>query len=449
MNQYKTEKLRTYAFITLAIGIFTFRLFYYINKQAVNILFFDQWDFLTPLFDNPSLIEMFTKQHGPHRQGLGLFISLAIGELTSWNTRAESFGIGVILVLSTIVFLFLKKRLSGSLNIWDILIPAIVLSPTQLEAIVLTPNPAHGAIPLLLLALSCIILTLENPIIRCSLLVFIGFLATYTGFGFFLGFLTPVLLFIYVLAHWINGEKKLQIISGVSLVISIIAFASFFFQYQFSPAQDCFQFPDHNLLAYVPFISLELAFFVGFYTMDNLLLAKITGFLLLLFLITATIFQIYLFWKKQKIQPKNIVILLLISFSLLFAVNAAVGRICGGLGTAQTSRYMPLLIPGFLGIYFTIQDLPKRVWLNLANSLLVVLFIFLPALKFKTFNDVMNNFTHVKKSWAVCYVKEENIEVCNQKAGNVIYPAPEATNLKEKLDLLKEKKYNLFFENER
>src|SRR5689334_23098494 len=108
MNQAKIKSLVSYLLIGISFIYFGLQLRGFIRRHAVNVLFFDQWDFLTPLFSTPSLWEMFTRQHGPHRQGLGLFVSQAVGIATDWDTRAESLVIGFILILASVAALILK-----------------------------------------------------------------------------------------------------------------------------------------------------------------------------------------------------------------------------------------------------------------------------------------------------------------------------------------------------
>lgn len=48
------------------------RLFALVDRHAVNILFWDQWDFFGPLFRDHNLWDIFSWQSGPHRMGIGL-----------------------------------------------------------------------------------------------------------------------------------------------------------------------------------------------------------------------------------------------------------------------------------------------------------------------------------------------------------------------------------------
>src|ERR1051326_4374068 len=79
------------------------RLFTLISRYAVNVFFMDQWDFNeATLFQKHSLWEMFSWQHGPHRQGLGAILAYLLEPLFQWNTRSESFLVGGIIVLAAI-----------------------------------------------------------------------------------------------------------------------------------------------------------------------------------------------------------------------------------------------------------------------------------------------------------------------------------------------------------
>ena len=59
-------------------------------RFSVNILFWDQWDFYTPLFNHAPLWQIFVWQHGPHREGIGLVLDKLVLESSGWNSRAEA-----------------------------------------------------------------------------------------------------------------------------------------------------------------------------------------------------------------------------------------------------------------------------------------------------------------------------------------------------------------------
>jgi len=82
---------RVFSLVAVVIAVvgLGYRLFRFISEYGVNVLYYDQWDFLTPLFDGRgSLLTLFSWQHGPHREGLGLVLDAFLYPATNWNTRA-------------------------------------------------------------------------------------------------------------------------------------------------------------------------------------------------------------------------------------------------------------------------------------------------------------------------------------------------------------------------
>ena len=53
-------------------------------------------------------------------------------------------------------------------------------------------------------------------------------------------------------------------------------------------------------------------------------------------------------------------------------------------------------------------------------------------------------YTDGKRAWVECYLRTENISECDKSADFVIYPHPDQTGMKEKLDYLKARQLNLF-----
>jgi len=82
----------TVMIVALAAGI---RFFGFISDYAVNVLVYDQWDFLNPLLDGKtSPANLSLCQHGPNHQGLGMIADSLLYPLARWNARAESVLIG-------------------------------------------------------------------------------------------------------------------------------------------------------------------------------------------------------------------------------------------------------------------------------------------------------------------------------------------------------------------
>src|SRR6266404_1947361 len=122
-----------------------------------------------------------------------------------WNSRSESFLVGMIVIFCTICALWLKTRLFGAIALFDICIPLILLSPLQYETLFITANLAHGPLPSLMIILYCLAWTISNVPLRYSLVLLINFGTIYTGFGIFLGVITPIAL---IADYWINQRDR-------------------------------------------------------------------------------------------------------------------------------------------------------------------------------------------------------------------------------------------------
>jgi hypothetical protein len=444
LNPSKKFDLLTYSIIVIVTILTAAILFHLINRHSVNVFFMDQWDFTISLFNNASAWEMFNYQHGPHRQGIGAFASYLIGSLTGWNMRAEAFFIGGILVLAAIAALYLKYRLFGKLTIWDSLISVICLSFTQCEIAFPNTNPGYTSIPLLLIILSGICLTLEKPALRYSLFAAVNFFAVFTGFSFFLGLIVPFILFYAAIIHWQAKERREMSFAAGAFVFSLLTLILFFNGYKFLPAVDCFQFPDPNPYNYLVFISNLLTLCVGFVGGYKALFAVPFGIFLFLIWLAVIFYHFFQTIKSKSFSLKNIVPFLFLGFSIVYALNTALGRVCLGAETAQSPRYMTLLIPGWLAIYFSVLLLKSDIWKTAILSIFIVLFVVLPIRRYDYFNQLFTGMTEQRQKWAACYLEKENIEECDKQTGSKVYPNASATHLQEKLNLLKQKRYNLF-----
>src|SRR6185436_10351155 len=55
---------------------------------------------------------------------------------------------------------------------------------------------------------------------------------------------------------------------------------------------------------------------------------------------------------KSQHHRASLVIVILLGYGLLFAASTAMGRAAMGLNGSQSSRFVTLMIPAFLGLYF-------------------------------------------------------------------------------------------------
>ena len=442
LHHHRSPKLWQWVFVTSISLILGVRLFRQVSYYAVNIFFWDQWDFdNATLFENHSLWEMFRWQHGPHRQGLGALFSRLLEPHFRWNSRAEAFLAMAIVVTAALCAFHLKRRLWGPISVYDIAIPLILFTPAQYESLWITPNFAHGPMPLLLVILYCLALTCEGAVLRYTLALIVNFLAIYTGFGLFLGLITPLWLLLEYYSRREAGQPSNLVF--IPMAVSLISLGSFFTGYVFAPAADCFSLEPRSPLDYLVFVALMLAHVFGargsrFYVSIPLGSAVLVAMIWVLVSVGKRLKE------SRNYTAKDLVPAVLVGYCLLFCVASAYGRSCFGRGTAFSSRYTEYVGLGMLGLYFQALGLRAKWARTIFPGLLVVVLLG-PSLRVPPADQyVMQLFHEFKANWRTCYLRTEDIQQCDQVTGSGVYPWPDRTNLKEKLEFLKQTRQNLY-----
>jgi hypothetical protein len=419
------------------------RLFRMISQRAVNILFYDQWDFdNATLFEKHSLWEIFRWQHGPHRQGLGGVLSKLLEPSVRWNTRYEDFAIGAVILVSAVLALYLKYRLFGAIRYSDVIIPGFFLTPAQYQTLLAATNPSHGSLPLLLIILYCLTWTLGSYPWKYLCVLVTNFLLIYTGFGIFVGFLTPPLIAVDYYCHARHQTVKYQASSAAALLVSIASMASFFVGYKLEPAADCFSIVPANPIRYAAFMSLMFANVVKGNSLPPLLTLLMGGLLLVAVVICLGTALARLFRTETNSWTRSAVISLLLGYCLLFCFNTAYGRQCLGLALAWNSRYVTYVIVGFFGLYLFSLSMPAK------RELLIIALCALALLSSGRMDerDWMGTmwFSNGKRAWRQCYLTRHDIGQCNALTGFQIYPGDDHGQLQRKLDFLEQNHLNLF-----
>jgi len=433
--------------VAAAFVVYAARMFFLISRYAVNIFFSDQWDFNdATLFHHHSLWQIFTWQHGPHRQGLGGLFEKLVDPMFHWNSRTESFFVGGVIVTATISALYLKRRLFGGLSLTDVIIPAVLFTPAQWETLFVTANFAHGPFPLLLLLLYCLSWTLRKRALRYPLVLILNFVTIYTGFGFFLGVLTPALL---ALDYW-SGTPATRLpraYFATSLVIALLSLGSFFLGYKFSPAVDCFSFQPMHFKVYAAFVDLMLANLFSIKGTHGIYL--ILGGILLAAVLAALTIAVPRLLRRQtgpmagSGSTRQLVILAMTAYSLLFCLNAAYGRLFGGLVLALSSRYVIYVEPALLGLYFQFLNVRQQY---VRKSLLFGFLLAVVVASFRADRPQMDHIRSIKQTWKACYLQTEDIQRCDKAASYPIHGLTpiEPGHLQEKLQYLKQTRQNLY-----
>ncbi len=420
-----------------------------VESFSVNLLVWDQWDLYDAFFEPHSWVELFRWQHGPHRQGVGFFLTKIVAALSGWNTRVESFAIGGVIVLAMVVAIILKKRLTASLQWSDATIAVIFLTPLQWSIFASVPNPSHGAVPLLMMMGYCIGWTLRHPWARFATVLILNFLLIYTGFGLVVGIITPVLLTVELLTSLKHRHRQYRWGLLVAIVISLIGAASFFVGYRFMPAAPGFQFPIAAHWQYPAFVVLMLANFWG---VKGVGVASFVAGTATLMVMLALCTHHIGHWTREGATGKTAnnssaidsVVVVLIAATLLFCILSAIGRVALGLNTAQASRYVTYLIPGFFGAYLHFVSRPpkktKPIFLTAFLIGLIAATVPLRSADVQT----MSWLKQSKIRWKENYLQTGNVEESNRRTHFMIYPDSERTRLDRKLAYMKARGLNLF-----
>jgi hypothetical protein len=391
--------------VIAAAALLGARFFWMTWTTSVNLVFWDQWDFLTPFFSqNSGWLELFRWQHGPHRQGLGLFVDKVLFPLTAWNVRFDSLEVAIYIFAAMVAALWLKRRLYGSWSYFDVVIPLLFLTLRHAETLVVSPNPAVSAIPLLLIVLFCC--ALLDPLWprRFALLLLLNFLLIYTGYGVLMGVVT---LGVFALeAAWKRAPLPWAL---GAFGVAALSLASFFVHYTWNPAVECFE-AAVSPVSYFRFTALMQGAVLLPPPSSSRLITAVGGIVLLAAL---TIVVVHVFGSRTSDtrHESRLVGTALIAYSLVFVAATAYGRTCLELpGAALPSRYTTSLVPGMLGLYLFLISSPAR-FARVALALLLLLLIPASAL------DRLGIFSQVhdkKQSWVDCYRQFGSINHCSE-----------------------------------
>ncbi len=440
----RLSQVRPDLLVLTVFALMTARLFWMINIYAVDILFLDQWDFFGGLFYDHSLTELFRWQHGPHRQGLSLPLTMLVAHASGWNMRVEAFMVGIIITSASGLALWLKCRLAGPLQHSDVVIPLLFLSLGQFATFFNTPNPAHSALPLALMMGLGLAWTLRDRRARYAATLLFDFVLVYTGFGVFAGVVVPGVLLVEAIRDLRGNRPRNALLPAVCAGLASLILGSFFIDYKFAPALPNFEFPVDDWWLYPRIMATALGRFV-FIPRP---LGELVGFVVLAGSLVVLLMHGLWLLKRYNATAIRQVIVLMIGFGLLFLANMAVGRASIGLYAGTASRYMTLIAMIFFGLYLhsTMMDSP---WRKRATGALIVCLLWSSAFVQPAYLNGIRMFTHAKTTWRDKYLETKSIAQADKAARFQIYPWPENTNLQWKLDWLEQRRLSIFAKQDR
>jgi hypothetical protein len=428
--------------VALVVGVAAaVRLFAVVHKYASDIPFWDQWDFLTPLFDESGWSALFTRQHGPHRQGLGGLVAGVILKSTHWNLRALAYFGALCLCVAAVLSLLCVWRLFKP-SWTDVALPLLIIAPTDSELYAGPVNPAHGPLPLVLVLLAAWALGLRLPRWRAAALGAIGAVAIYTGFAVLAAPMIVALLALDGVRAW-RSHARGDLASAIAALLAIVASgSSFAVGYVFSSAVSCYRFPDPQPWLYFPFAGLQLLRPYATYERHMGVPLELAACAVLAAGAGLALWGFLRIAKRERSLLAE-TIFLLAGFSLLFAVNSAIGRVCLGLGTASATRYVPYALPMVAALYLALRAvrLPRpggaMVLAGFAALALAANLSQTPniaeALMYKEW----------KESFSACYLARHDLAGCEHDT-RAVHPRADETHLQRKLDYLESHRLSLF-----
>jgi len=399
--------------LTAALGIYWL---YLVDTYAVDILFADQWNLYSPMFNGEGPLSAFMYQHGPHRQGLGGALSYWLAQTSGFSVIAESYMISLFLIASAVLGIGLKQRLSNQISLSDISIPLIFLNPLQIETVITSPNLSHSILPLFLcLALSHCWIT-RNARIRCIAAPICATLCLFTGFGVFV-YLSFLILFI---ADWVRmpglSHDTSQNHRIIAVFILIIPLSLFAYGYRWDPANPDAHFPHYPLTDYLIF----LGHLYGriFYLPSAF--RPIIGYIALLIIFSVALYVGLKLIRKQAL-PIHQIAFLFFSSSLGFSVATALGRVSLGTRGGGSSRYLTFGLLAFAAIYILIITFNSKFSKRLSAAFAAFMIVSVCS-NFPYAHDKLLPKTEGKRHWLAAYRQSKDPVTADAEASFSIYP---------------------------
>ncbi len=412
----------------------------FVNAHAVNMMYGDQWDFYRPLFLGQGWWATFLQQHGPHREGIALVLTRALANASGWDSRCDAFAASVLLIGSAALALRLAWRFGIPVRSLSLAaVPLLFLGVHQYEAFVGATNLSYGAVPMLLFMALCLCWFMKGSLGRLLAIGALTFLLIFSGFGLFVGVLTPLLVLAEASQALRARERGHALAAAAALAVMSAGWIIFSHGYRFQPAAEGFRFPYEHPLEYVTFVGKMLGNFFGAAPLSRLGLvigiAAAAG-------LAAIAARNALLCLRNGVarEPRGAVLFCLSAFTLLFCANCAVGRVFTGPIAPLAPRYATLLIPGALAIFLQLGALASRraaLGLAMAYTLLLV-----PCTTVRRPDEIAGAdwFADGRRAWRAAYLQTHDEAAANRIAHFSVYPGP----LGDRLRFLEDRRLNLF-----
>ncbi|MBM3256364.1 MAG: hypothetical protein FJZ04_02760 [Candidatus Moranbacteria bacterium] len=390
MKNYLKEIL--FAAVSLAL-LCNFGFFVY--KNSVDIPFWDEWDVADLIMQKGNWLETVTHQHNEHRIGVGLALMKILAPLTNWSQLAEIAVVSLEIIMSCLLALYAKKKISRKITLWDLIIPLIFLNILQWGNII-SAFQMTFVFPLLFLFLGVWSLTVENTAKRNALIVIFSLLGAFSSFH---GLFIPAVFIFFLAAESLLNRFRQWRISLPAIAAEIMIIAAYFWGYEKKFQAALNLKPDFQTL---DFFTVLLA--NGFFYHAGVSQKYGLNYILTALAVLALVYGLYRVAIVRKNELASWIGVLLIIYSFLFALSITLGRSAFGIGQASETRYITfsMLIP--LGIYFILGSIRRK---NLAKFVLVVVLLGGLFSYPSSVGDSVTAGVETRKNALQCYEKTE------------------------------------------
>lgn len=410
-----------------------------VQDDAVNVLYGDQWDFLTPLFDGKGPWACFIRQHGPHRQGLGGVLQWMIYNMSGWDVRAEAWAGVAVLTAAAATALACAYRVRGRLLAWDAVLPVIILTPLHWETLLLAPNLAHSVLPL---ALTCaLVLAWLAPASAARLVIIsaLGVLCIFTGFGFSVA---PAVLAVALASLSPANTDRRAAVAIIALLAA--GMAAFLIGYRWDPAVPGWHFPVADWWNYGTFVAYMLATLVGL--REHTVVAASAGGLLALLVVGVFVSSLWQIWARGATRRTSAAALLT-GTAVAYMAFTAFGRLPVNLEAAFLWRYTTMTMPAVLGLVIFAQPWTEPVIAPIFRRCTVAAICVLGAAIWGNFGPEprASAIAMAKRQWVEAYLATHDLPRANTISGYWVYPPrPDAPHIAERLRWLEQRHLTFF-----
>jgi hypothetical protein len=438
---YRRWKFLSWLAVAAVFLAMAWRQHQFVDRYAVNVMFWDQWGIYGPMFEERGWWDSFNYQHGPHRQGTGALVTRVLANASDWNSRWDAFGVSWVLIAAAGAGLVLAWRCGARTGAAVVAVPLLYLNIRQYEQFAGPSNISHGAMPLLLLTLYCLAWFVKTRGLRLGFVAGLTFLGIFTGFAFYVGVISLVLFSLegVQLARKKDWRGAMQV--GFALAGVLVSWWFFFQNYRDETTSAGCREALAQTGQTLHFVGVMLANSHGIGGTGWV--ATAIGLTIFALLSALGVYQGAQLIKSgvTTAEPHRVVIFSLTAFVVMYCASAALGRLGEGVEAARASRYVTLMIPA--GLAFCLQLVTtKQAWISrgILFGYLVLLMVLTLQLRPGDLKQA-ESFRSLRMAWAQAYLESHDIRKANEQAGQELFPG---STMQAQLSYLEKHRLNFF-----